>query len=153
MLSRQYIRDELNLKFLVYVLGAAWKDAVEEACEKGIGVIAEPGGSMRDSDAIDCCNKYGVSLLFTNVRHFRHWTPILLFYILSYGIWMCTRALSISISRGFQFCNINQSMRFVIDVLTYWHSCFLFSWFLTFCFVFEWRTNQSSVGFFSFMTS
>ncbi|ESW20835.1 hypothetical protein PHAVU_005G018700 [Phaseolus vulgaris] len=50
----------------------AWKDAVEEACESGIGVIAEPGGSMRDQDAIDCCNKYGVSLLFTNVRHFRH---------------------------------------------------------------------------------
>lgn len=51
---------------------AAWKDAVEEACESGIGVIAEPGGSIRDQDAIDCCNKYGVSLLFTNVRHFRH---------------------------------------------------------------------------------
>ncbi|KAI8570587.1 hypothetical protein RHMOL_Rhmol01G0046800 [Rhododendron molle] len=50
----------------------AWKDAVEEACESGIGVMAEPGGSIRDGDAVDCCNKYGVSLLFTNVRHFRH---------------------------------------------------------------------------------
>ncbi|XXG83921.1 hypothetical protein AAC387_Pa10g1563 [Persea americana] len=50
----------------------AWKDAVEEACESGIGTIAEPGGSIRDVDAIDCCNKYGVSLLFTKVRHFRH---------------------------------------------------------------------------------
>ncbi|KQJ89323.1 hypothetical protein BRADI_4g24880v3 [Brachypodium distachyon] len=50
----------------------AWKDAVEEACEKGIGVIAEPGGSMRDKDSVDCCNKYGVALLFTGVRHFRH---------------------------------------------------------------------------------
>lgn len=50
----------------------AWNDAVEEACESGIGVIAEPGGSIRDGDAVDCCNKYGVALLFTNVRHFRH---------------------------------------------------------------------------------
>ncbi|CAK9162694.1 unnamed protein product [Ilex paraguariensis] len=50
----------------------AWKDAVEEACESGVSAIAEPGGSIRDADAIDCCNKYGVSLLFTNVRHFRH---------------------------------------------------------------------------------
>ncbi|KAI3777873.1 hypothetical protein L1987_47676 [Smallanthus sonchifolius] len=50
----------------------AWKDAVEEACKSGIGVIAEPGGSIRDADAIDCCNKYNVSLLFTGVRHFRH---------------------------------------------------------------------------------
>ncbi|KAJ1698073.1 hypothetical protein LUZ63_006585 [Rhynchospora breviuscula] len=50
----------------------AWKDAVEEACQNGIGVIAEPGGSKRDNDAKDCCNKYGVSLLFTKIRHFRH---------------------------------------------------------------------------------
>nr|XP_023895767.1 uncharacterized protein LOC112007626 [Quercus suber] len=50
----------------------AWKDAVEIACENGVSIIAEPGGSIRDADAIDCCNKYGVSLLFTNVRHFRH---------------------------------------------------------------------------------
>ncbi|XP_057782197.1 uncharacterized protein LOC131000344 isoform X2 [Salvia miltiorrhiza] len=50
----------------------AWNDAVEEACKSGIGFIAEPGGSIRDVDAIDCCNKYGVALAFTNVRHFRH---------------------------------------------------------------------------------
>ncbi|XP_020680951.1 uncharacterized protein LOC110098451 [Dendrobium catenatum] len=50
----------------------AWNDAVEEACQNGVGVIAEPGGSIRDADAVDCCNKYGVSLLFTNIRHFRH---------------------------------------------------------------------------------
>ena len=31
---------------------AAWKDAVEEACENGIGTIAQPGGSMRDKDAV-----------------------------------------------------------------------------------------------------
>ncbi|XP_020100602.1 uncharacterized protein LOC109718672 [Ananas comosus] len=50
----------------------AWNDAVEEACQNGVTVIAEPGGSMRDNDAVECCNKYGVALLFTNVRHFKH---------------------------------------------------------------------------------
>ncbi|CAD6247016.1 unnamed protein product [Miscanthus lutarioriparius] len=50
----------------------AWNDAVEEACQSGIAVIAEPGGSIRDQDAVDCCNKYGVALVFTGVRHFRH---------------------------------------------------------------------------------
>ncbi|KAJ8567763.1 hypothetical protein K7X08_019971 [Anisodus acutangulus] len=50
----------------------AWNDAVEEACQSGVSVIAEPGGSIRDKDAVECCNKYGVSLVFTNVRHFRH---------------------------------------------------------------------------------
>lgn len=50
----------------------AWNDAVEEACQSGASIIAEPGGSIRDKDAVECCNKYGVSLVFTNVRHFRH---------------------------------------------------------------------------------
>jgi phosphoribosylaminoimidazolecarboxamide formyltransferase/IMP cyclohydrolase len=62
-------------KQLVYICAnnmhvrlTAWNDAVEEACEAGVGVIAEPGGrSIRDKDAIDCCNKHGVSLFFTNV--------------------------------------------------------------------------------------
>lgn len=50
----------------------AWNDAVEEACQRGVAVIAEPGGSIRDQDAVECCNKYGVALVFTGVRHFRH---------------------------------------------------------------------------------
>ena len=51
---------------------AAWNDAVEEACQNGIGIIAQPGGSIRDDDAVACCNKYGVSLVFTGFRHFKH---------------------------------------------------------------------------------
>ncbi|RCV35370.1 hypothetical protein SETIT_7G235300v2, partial [Setaria italica] len=57
----------------------AWNDAVEEACEIGIGIIAQPGGSKKDKDAVACCNKYGVSLVFAtregtdaSVRHFKH---------------------------------------------------------------------------------
>ena len=50
----------------------AWGDAVERACEAGVAAIAHPGGSMRDQDGIDCCNKYGVVLVFTGTRHFRH---------------------------------------------------------------------------------
>ncbi|KAG5133901.1 hypothetical protein JHK82_025089 [Glycine max] len=64
-------RDDVKGAALVsdafFPFAKLWKDVVEEACESGIGVIAEPGGSIRDQDAIDCCNKYGVSLLFTNV--------------------------------------------------------------------------------------
>ena len=50
----------------------AWGDSVEKACQAGVKAIAHPGGSMRDQDAVDCCNKYGVALLTTGVRHFRH---------------------------------------------------------------------------------
>lgn len=50
----------------------SWNDAVEMACKAGVKAIAHPGGSIRDQDAIDCCNKYGVALLVTGHRHFRH---------------------------------------------------------------------------------
>lgn len=50
----------------------AWNDAVERACRAGITAIIQPGGSVRDQDAIACCNQYGVAMVFTGVRHFRH---------------------------------------------------------------------------------
>ena len=49
-----------------------WNDSVELACQAGVAAIAHPGGSMRDADAVECCNKYGVVLVTTGVRHFRH---------------------------------------------------------------------------------
>ena len=50
----------------------SWGDSVEAACAAGVAAIAHPGGSMRDQDAVDCCDKYGVVLCTTGVRHFRH---------------------------------------------------------------------------------
>jgi phosphoribosylaminoimidazolecarboxamide formyltransferase / IMP cyclohydrolase len=50
----------------------SWGDSVEIACQAGVVAIAHPGGSMRDQDAIDCCNKYGVVLMTTKHRHFKH---------------------------------------------------------------------------------
>ncbi|HXU25420.1 MAG TPA: bifunctional phosphoribosylaminoimidazolecarboxamide formyltransferase/IMP cyclohydrolase [Tepidiformaceae bacterium] len=50
----------------------AWGDSIEKACQAGVAVIVHPGGSMRDQDGIDCCNKYGVAMVLTGTRHFRH---------------------------------------------------------------------------------
>lgn len=50
----------------------AWGDAVEAACKAGVAAIAHPGGSIRDADAVAVCDKYGVVLVTTGVRHFRH---------------------------------------------------------------------------------
>lgn len=50
----------------------AWGDSVEKACQAGVAAIAHPGGSKRDQEAVDCCDKYGVALVVTGVRHFRH---------------------------------------------------------------------------------
>ena len=50
----------------------SWGDSVELACQAGVAAIVHPGGSMRDQDAVDVCNKYGVVLLTTGHRHFKH---------------------------------------------------------------------------------
>ena len=50
----------------------AWGDSIEKACEAGVAAIIHPGGSLRDQDGIDCCNQYGVTMVLTGVRHFKH---------------------------------------------------------------------------------
>lgn len=47
-------------------------DSVEEAAKCGITAIVQPGGSVRDQESIDLCNKLGLSMVFTGYRHFRH---------------------------------------------------------------------------------
>jgi len=47
-------------------------DCVEEAHKAGITSIIQPGGSNGDVASIEACNKYGIAMVFTGVRHFRH---------------------------------------------------------------------------------
>lgn len=49
-----------------------FSDCVEEAHKAGITAIIQPGGSIRDQESIDKCNEYGISMIFTGMRHFRH---------------------------------------------------------------------------------
>ena len=47
-------------------------DGIEVGIAAGITAIAQPGGSIRDKDAIAAADKADVAMLFTGVRHFRH---------------------------------------------------------------------------------
>ncbi|KGF96229.1 IMP cyclohydrolase [Prochlorococcus marinus str. MIT 9302] len=47
-------------------------DTVEIANDYGIKAIIQPGGSLRDQESIDMCNSKGISMLFTQKRHFLH---------------------------------------------------------------------------------
>ena len=47
-------------------------DCVTLAHETGITAIVQPGGSMRDQDSIDACNKFEMTMVFTGIRHFKH---------------------------------------------------------------------------------
>ncbi len=47
-------------------------DTVEAAHKAGITAIIQPGGSIRDEDSIKKCNEYGMTMVFTGMRHFKH---------------------------------------------------------------------------------
>ncbi len=49
-----------------------FSDCVEEAHKAGIKAIIQPGGSIKDQASIDKCNEYGIAMVFTKMRHFRH---------------------------------------------------------------------------------
>ena len=47
-------------------------DNIERAHKSGVKYIAQPGGSIRDDNVIDTCNKYGIEMSFTGIRLFHH---------------------------------------------------------------------------------
>ena len=47
-------------------------DNIERAHKSGVKFIAQPGGSIRDDNVIDTCNKYGIAMAFTGIRLFHH---------------------------------------------------------------------------------
>ena len=47
-------------------------DNIERAHKSGVNYIAQPGGSIRDDNVIETCDKYGIAMAFTGVRLFHH---------------------------------------------------------------------------------
>lgn len=47
-------------------------DNIERAKKSGVEYIAEPGGSIRDDNVIETCNKYNIAMAFTGIRLFHH---------------------------------------------------------------------------------
>lgn len=47
-------------------------DNIERAKRSGVQYIAQPGGSIRDDNVIETCNKYGMTMVFTGIRLFHH---------------------------------------------------------------------------------
>lgn len=49
-----------------------FRDSIDAAAEAGVKNVIEPGGSIRDDEVIEAANEHGMSLYFSNVRHFLH---------------------------------------------------------------------------------
>ncbi len=63
-----------NLKGTVMASDAffPFPDCVQIADEAGIGGVVQPGGSIKDQESIDYCNKHKMPMVFTGIRHFKH---------------------------------------------------------------------------------
>lgn len=49
-----------------------FRDGLDAAAKAGIKAVIQPGGSVRDQEVIDAANEYGIAMVFTGHRHFRH---------------------------------------------------------------------------------
>lgn len=49
-----------------------FRDGIDMAAEAGIIAIIQPGGSVRDEEAIQAADEHGIAMIFTGVRHFKH---------------------------------------------------------------------------------
>lgn len=49
-----------------------FEDTVELLHKNNIKAVIQPGGSIKDQNVIDLCDEYGIAMVFTGIRHFRH---------------------------------------------------------------------------------
>jgi phosphoribosylaminoimidazolecarboxamide formyltransferase/IMP cyclohydrolase len=64
--------DNLPARVLASDAFFPFADIVEAAAKTGIKAIIQPGGSMNDNLSIEACDKYGIAMVFTGTRHFKH---------------------------------------------------------------------------------
>ena len=67
-----YVADELSKSWLISDAFFPFADNVEIAAAAGIRKIVQPGGSIRDKSVIAACDKLGLAMVFTGIRHFKH---------------------------------------------------------------------------------
>ncbi|RCU43798.1 MULTISPECIES: bifunctional phosphoribosylaminoimidazolecarboxamide formyltransferase/IMP cyclohydrolase [Corallincola] len=49
-----------------------FRDGIDAAAKAGISCVIQPGGSIRDDEVIAAADEHGMTMVFTNMRHFRH---------------------------------------------------------------------------------
>lgn len=73
-IPRFKLKEGLDISESIVISDAffPFRDSIEAANDYGIKYIVEPGGSIRDEEVIDACNEFGIAMLFTGRRHFKH---------------------------------------------------------------------------------
>jgi len=65
-------KDSLPARVLASDAYIPFADVVEAAAQAGIKSIIQPGGSINDKLSIEACDKHGIAMVFTGIRHFKH---------------------------------------------------------------------------------
>ncbi|WP_423130547.1 bifunctional phosphoribosylaminoimidazolecarboxamide formyltransferase/IMP cyclohydrolase [Gaoshiqia sp. Z1-71] len=73
-IPRFNLKKGVNMEEAVLISDAffPFRDSIEAANEFGVKYIVEPGGSIRDEEVIEACDEFGIAMLFTGRRHFKH---------------------------------------------------------------------------------
>ncbi len=73
-MPRFNMKNGLSIENSVLISDAffPFRDSIEAANEYGVKYIVEPGGSIRDNEVIEACNEFGIAMIFTGRRHFKH---------------------------------------------------------------------------------
>jgi phosphoribosylaminoimidazolecarboxamide formyltransferase/IMP cyclohydrolase len=71
-LSEEERKEQLSAAVMVSDAFFPFEDNVELAAAEGIRNIVQPGGSIRDPQIIETCNRYQIAMIFTGIRHFKH---------------------------------------------------------------------------------
>lgn len=71
-LSQRIAGDKAKGSVLASDAFFPFPDNIELAAEAGVTAIVQPGGSIRDEEVIAAADRYGLAMVFTGVRHFRH---------------------------------------------------------------------------------
>ncbi|MFV0365197.1 MAG: bifunctional phosphoribosylaminoimidazolecarboxamide formyltransferase/IMP cyclohydrolase [Mangrovibacterium sp.] len=73
-MPRFNMKEDVKIEESVVISDAffPFRDSVEAANEYGVKYIVQPGGSIRDEEVIEACNEFGMAMVFTGRRHFKH---------------------------------------------------------------------------------
>ncbi len=71
-LDRWLFFGEKGETIIAHVATREFDSVLELAAKGGVTAIIQPGGSVKDEEAIQMANKYKMAMVFTGVRHFRH---------------------------------------------------------------------------------
>lgn len=69
-------KTEWHKKMDLVALGSdaffPFEDNIERAVKSGVKYIAQPGGSVRDNNVVECCDSFGIAMTMTGIRLFHH---------------------------------------------------------------------------------